>query len=258
MATIGLVLSGGGARGIAHLGVLQALHELGIEADVISGVSAGAIMGAFYASGFQPKEILGIVENHHFFGLTNVLWRKSGFLNMKKVGDVYRSYFLDDSFDLLKKKLYITATDILTAEQVCFSSGSLSNAIIASSSIPVVFEPVNHEGHLLVDGGLLNNFPIEPLAKQCDLIIGVHVNPIHKELKKIHMKDIVDRSFHLALSNSVRTKSGQCDVFIEPPELYRFGMFDLSKSTEIFQIGYDHAMRFRNELLNLKNSIRTQ
>lgn len=198
-------------------------------------------MGAFYAAGYTPLETLFIIKKHNFFGLTKILWRKSGILTMEKLSDVYKNYFPENTFEALHKKLFITATDILKAESVCFSSGNLSSPIIASSSIPVIFEPLKYEEHLLVDGGLLNNFPVEPLTGVCETIIGVHVNPIDTTIREIHIKNILDRSFHLALSNSVRSKMNNCSIFIEPPELHKFGMFDLKEADQLFQIGYEYT-----------------
>jgi NTE family protein len=157
----------------------------------------------------------------------------------------------DDSFEHLKKKLFVTATDVLKSESVVFSSGELSRPVIASASVPLVFEPVLYNGYTLLDGGILNNFPIEPLLPLCNKIIGVHVNPINKNLKEVHMKDIMDRSFHMALSSASRSKIAKCDIYLEPSDLYQFGMFDISKADQIFEIGYQYTLEREEKILSI-------
>jgi len=248
---IGIVLSGGGARGIAHLGILKALEEFGIKPSVISGTSAGAIAGAFYAGGYSLNEIKSIVENGDFFNISNVLIKKQGFFNMKGFEKMYHQYFPNNSFDDLQIPLHVAATDILKGESVYFSSGNLSQALMASSCIPVVFQPLQFNDSYYVDGGVLNNFPIEPLLNTCEIIIGSHVNSIKKEVNEIHMKDIIDRSFHLALSSSVKDKTNHCHLFIEPPNMSRYSIFDVKKSDEIFNYGYSYTLTLEKEILKL-------
>lgn len=248
---IGLVLSGGGARGIAHLGILKALEEFGIKPSIISGTSAGAIAGAFYAGGYPLQEIKTIVEKSDVFNFSNVLIKKQGLFNMKGFEKMYQSYFPNNSFSDLQIPLYVTATDILKGEMVYFSSGNLSQALMASSCIPVVFQPVHFNNTYYIDGGVLNNFPVEPLIDKCDIIIGSHVNSIKKEINEIHMKDIVDRSFHLAMSNSVRNKISACHLFIEPPDMSQFSIFDIKKSDELFEYGYKYALSLEKEIKQL-------
>lgn len=248
---IGIVLSGGGARGIAHLGILKALEEFGIKPSVISGTSAGAIAGAFYAGGYSLLEIKNIVEKGDIFNLSNVLIKKQGLFSMKGFEKMYQEYFPNNSFDDLQIPLYVTATDILKGECVYFSSGNLSQALMASSCIPAVFQPLHFNNIYFVDGGVLNNFPIEPLIDKCDVIIGSHVNSLRKEVTEIHMTDIIDRSFHLAMSNSVRNKIKNCNLFIEPPNMSRFSIFDVKKSDEIFEYGYSYALSLEKEIKQL-------
>lgn len=248
---IGVVLSGGGARGIAHLGVLQALEEFGITPSIISGTSAGAILGAFYAKGFSIEEVLKIIKNVHFFNFSNFLIEKPGFFSMKGFEKIYDQYFPSNSFSDLDIPLIVSATDILKGEIVYFSSGNLSKSLMASSCIPMVFQPVNYNGTSYVDGGILDNFPIEPLLNQCEIIIGIHVNSIKKEVNEIQLNKILDRSFHLALNNSVKTKIEKCNLFIEPPDMSQFGIFDLERAKEIFDYGYNYGLSIESEVKKL-------
>ncbi len=251
MKKIGIVLSGGGTRGIAHLGILKALEEFGVKPTVLSGTSAGAIAGAFYAKGFSITEILEIVKNGHFFSFSNILFEGKGLFSMKGFEKIYATYFPENSFSELNIPLHVAATDILNGEIVYYSSGKLSEPLLASSCIPVVFKPIEYEGKKLVDGGVMNNFPIEPLLNQCDKIIGIDVNSLQIEKDEIHIKNILDRSFHLAISRSLLSKAKQCDLFIQPLNMSRFGIFDMNKTQEIFNYGYEHGLSLEKQIKQL-------
>lgn len=249
--TVGIVLSGGGARGIGHLGVLKVLEECGIKPNVISGTSAGAIVGAFYSAGYSIEETIGIIEHHKFFSIAHMLFRKQGVFAMHAFENLFHRYFPKNTFEDLKIELYAAATDILKGETVYFHSGNLTKAIMASSCIPIVFQPLSYEGKLYVDGGVLNNFPIEPLIEKCNIIIGSHVNSIKKESQTVNMRDVLDRSFHLAMSNAVRHKSHVCNVFIEPPNMSQFSIFDTKRVRQIYEYSYHHALTFKEELMEI-------
>jgi NTE family protein len=253
MRSIGLVLSGGGARGIGHLGVLQALDEMSVKIERISGTSAGAIIGAFYAEGFKPNEILDIAKETTLFGFSNFLIGKAGFFDMKTLEGLFHKYMAHNTIEKLKIQLSIAATDIVKGEVRYFSKGNLSMALMASSCVPLVFQPVKFEDTYYLDGGILNNFPIEPLKGHCDKVIGVHVNALSKKIEQIHMKDMLDRSFHFALNKDVIEKSRLCDVFIEPQEMSRFGMFDMSNTQEVFDFVYKYTISKKQEILDACN-----
>jgi NTE family protein len=250
----GIVLSGGGARGIAHLGILKALEELGIKPAVISGTSSGAIAGAFYANGFGIDEILSIIKNGHFFNFSNLNIVKQGLFSMKGFDDIYKTYFKTNSFEDLKIPLYIAATDILKGEINYFSEGELSTALLASSCIPVLFHPIRYRGNYYVDGGILNNFPIEPLLNKCNKIIGINVNSINKEIHDIHMKNVLDRCFHLALNSANSKKFAMCNLYIEPPKMSQFGILDLDKIDLIYDYGYQYGLSLESKINELINS----
>lgn len=247
---IGVALSGGGARGIAHLGVLQALEELDLKPSVISGVSSGAIMGVFYCAGMKPKEILSIINEYNFFGFSRILWQRAG-LYKNKAEAINEKFLKGLTFEDLKTRLFVSATDVLKGKTIYFSSGGLYLPILASFSMPVLFKPVEMDGKVLLDGGLINNLPIEPLAAIADKVIGVHVNPINTNIKTVSLRGLIDRSCHLALRTNVRVKIHQCDVFIEPPQLMHYAIFETRATEEIFNVGYSYAMSIKNQLLQL-------
>ncbi len=113
MDKIGLVLSGGGARGLAHLGVLHALEEFGIEYSVISGCSAGAIIAAFYSEGYKSKEILEIARNRNFFGFSHLQFGKAGLFDMNAFIETYKTYISHNRIEQLKIPIFVDATDII-------------------------------------------------------------------------------------------------------------------------------------------------
>jgi NTE family protein len=160
--TIGLVLSGGGARGFAHIGVLRALEAHGIEVDVLAGTSMGALIAALYAHGYRADDIHTIASR--------VSWRdvidlslSAGLLKGEKLRALLHHY-LPETFEALAKPLAVTCTDLEAGEQWVYSEGQLVPILHASSALPGAFEPVEHEGRTLADGGILNNLPVDALA----------------------------------------------------------------------------------------------
>jgi NTE family protein len=255
MKKIGLVLSGGGVRGFAHLGLLKYLDELGIQIHAISGVSAGAIAGVLYAAGYKPDEIFGIMRKSKYFSYTGFSLRKEGLFPMEPMKKTLHQLIPEDSYEKLKIKFFATATDFSNDKAVTFSRGKLIDTVIASASVPVIFEPVRINDSVFFDGGLLNNLPVEPLKKICDAIIGCHVNKIDtspQKTTKLSKNSILEKCFHMAIEETVYKKGKECDVFIEPP-LSDFNMFDTAAADKIFKIGYDEAVKFKREFSVLQS-----
>ncbi|UII25847.1 patatin-like phospholipase family protein [Fulvivirga maritima] len=237
---VGLVLSGGGARGIAHLGVIKALEEAEINIDFISGSSAGAIVGAMYTYGYQVERILEIVKSIKTFKFLQPALSWTGILKM----DVIRKFLelhLKDDFEHLKKPLYIAATNVNTGKTEYFNKGPLLSAICASSCIPVLFDPVLHNNKLYIDGGILNNLPVEPLEGKCDIIIGSHCNPIDHDFDPKNAKLVMERALMLAITCNAYSRRSACDYFIEPKGLESYKVLDLSNIDAIYKIGYECA-----------------
>jgi len=238
----GLVLSGGGTRGFAHLGVLKALEEHNIKPDIIAGVSAGSIAGAFYADGKSPGEALELLANHKLLDyLELTIPKKTGLVGMKGFEKTLKEHLNAKTFEELKIPLIVFAVNMNTAEYVRFDKGDLITAVKASSSIPVVFPPVEIDGHQYLDGGIINNFPIEPLEDICKTIIGVNVNPIGPIEDLGNLRTIAERTFHLTLRSQAFSKEDRCDIYIEPEGLEKYSLLDVSKAREIYDIGYNKA-----------------
>ncbi|WMJ73745.1 patatin-like phospholipase family protein [Cytophagaceae bacterium ABcell3] len=242
MTRTGLGLSGGGARGVAHLGVIQALEEVGVKPTLISGVSSGAIIGTLYACGMSPKEIFDTLVKTNLFRYLRPAWSKFGFLNMERFINIYEKYLPCTDFSQLKTKLVISATDIVEGKTVFFSEGPILEPLLASTCMPVLFAPMQYKGQLLIDGGVLNNLPVEPLLGYCDFIVGSHCNPTNRDFQTMSMKSMVERTFHLAVKMNVIDRIKYCDLFIEPLDLINYGIFEISKAEEIYKIGYDYTI----------------
>jgi len=240
----GIVLSGGGARGFAHIGVLKALNEAGIFPDIISGVSAGAIVGAFYADGFTPDEILNTFNNNRLFKYFELVFPKKGLMRITGLLRIISEHMKSKTFETLKLPLIISATNLMEGKTEYFDKGDLQKAIIASASIPVIFTPLEIKSNIYVDGGVLCNLPVEPIRKICDIVIGVHVNPVGYQNTFKSLANIAERSFHLSIANSVYHHSKFCDFFIEPKQLSKYGIFEVSKAAVISEIGYHFTNEF--------------
>jgi NTE family protein len=235
---IGLVLSGGGARGFAHIGVIQALNESGIFPDVISGTSAGSIVGVLYADGYSPKEILKLTNSNSRLHFIRPVVSKDGLLQISGVVRILKESLRAKTFEELKIPLFVTATDLNNGRVDYFSSGELLKVIIASSSIPVLFKPVVIDNKYYVDGGVLDNLPIKPIEHKCHYTIGSFVNPTGYEENVTNLISIAERTFLLSMSKEVSEKSKKFDLFIAPIELRNFKILDSEKSKELFQVGY--------------------
>jgi len=252
MKKIGMALSGGGARGIAHLGALQALEENWKFPSSLSGTSAGAIAAAFYAAGNRPWDIMKIFKESNYFGLSHLLIGQEGVFDLEGLRELLETHIPFRRFEELPVPIFVAATDLTANRSFIFRSGPLIEPILASSCVPFIFQPVVLEGKEWVDGGILNNFPIEPLLQHCNIVIGSHVNRLNTGVPLVHGKmSVLDRCFHMAVAAPVYEKSSACTVFLDPPGLCSFGMFDVKKAESIFDIGYRHCMLHSKELQSL-------
>lgn len=235
----GVVLSGGGARGFAHLGVLKALNDAGIFPDVIAGTSAGALVGVLYADGYSPDHILSIMNSTSMLHYIRPTVPREGLLEISGIEKILRENLRAVNFEELKIPLFVTATDLNNGKIVYFSSGELLKPVIASASIPVLFKPVIIDKIHYVDGGVLDNLPVRPIEGECELIIGSFVNPVGYEKTVTSLVQIAERAFMLNMSKEVVEKAHKFDVFIAPHELRNYKILDPEKAIEVFDIGYN-------------------
>jgi NTE family protein len=235
---IGLALSGGGARGFAHLGVLQALNEAGIPPDVLSGSSAGALAGVLYCDGYSPEEALKIMKTSSRLNYMRPTYPRDGLLQISGIKKILESHLRAKTFEELKIPLFVTATDLNNGKPVYFSSGELLEPVIASASIPVLFKPVIINKKYYVDGGVMDNLPILPIENKCNFTIGSFVNPVGHEDTISGLVQIAERTFMLSMQREIVEKSRKFDLFIAPLELRNYGILSPEKAEDVFKIGY--------------------
>lgn len=239
---IGIALSGGGIRGVAHLGVLKALNEAGVYPDYVSGTSAGAIAGTLYCYGYTPDEIFELILKTKFFKFLRPAVSWKGLLTMEVIEPLYGQYIQTNNFAELKIPLFICATNLSKGHTEYFSEGEIIKPLMASSCIPGVFDPITIGNDLYVDGGVLNNMPIDPLEELCDVVIGVNCNHLPEVHDVPNMRKMIERSVILAMNCNVYSRKPRCNYFIEPPGLADIGVFDIKKAKEIFDAGYHKAL----------------
>ncbi|MEM6523754.1 MAG: patatin-like phospholipase family protein [Bacteroidota bacterium] len=241
---LGVVLSGGGIRGVAHLGLLKALEEEDIRIHAMAGTSAGSIIALFYSSGFTTERILEIIQDIRTLRLARPALSLTGVLNMTSVKQYISEFIKQDDFKELKIPLFVAATDLARGETVYFSEGSVIDAVCASSCIPVLFDPLVLNGRLYIDGGILNNLPAEAIRSKCDLLLGCHSNPIDPNFSAKNAKDVMERALMLSITRNAHLSKDICDYILEPEGLERYKVMDLSKAKDIYQIGYQEGKKF--------------
>ncbi|HET8829051.1 MAG TPA: patatin-like phospholipase family protein [Pelobium sp.] len=252
---VGIVLSGGGIRGIAHLGVLKALKDKKVTIDAISGTSAGAIVGALYANDVDPYEALSVFNDTRLIRYLRPAFRAPALLNLETAFALIKNYIPHDNFENLKIPLTITATNFNEGKLVYFSEGELIRKVLASSCIPGIFIPIMIDGKLYIDGGVMNNFPVEPLQNNCDIIIGSSCNHLPPITKLRNIKHAVERAALLSLNHTLEQKCAFIDVLIEPKGLGETSIFDVKKAEEIFWVAYEETL---NKVANIKEIIATK
>jgi NTE family protein len=243
--SIGLVLSGGGVRGMAHIGLIKAMQEFGIDVKCVSGSSVGALVGALYANGNSIDDMLNFFKTTPLFNYQFLTIAKAGFMDTDKYIRFFKAYFPEDNFESLEKELHIVATNIQDGDEEFFSTGELIRPLLASAALPPVFSPVEFNGQLYADGGIMNNFPSEPLQEKCDYIIGSNVSIVSK-LEKKDLKNsyqLTGRVTGLMIYASAKRKLKYCDILFECASLEHIGMLDRKGIEKAYTIGYDHACR---------------
>lgn len=240
---IGIALGGGGARGFVHLGVLKALEEQGITPDIISGVSAGAIVGSFIAAGMSPEEIMKVMKENKFTDYAKVNMPTTGLLNLDNLKENLAEYLRATSFSDLELPFYAAVSNLNSGEIEYLHQGELIPVIQASSSIPVLFSPVEIDGANYVDGGLLDNLPITPLKEKCDTIIGVNIMPIQEKSEVENLIEVAIRTFELSVSGNKKEFEANCDLYIEPEGVGEYDILDPGHADELFELGYDYAKK---------------
>lgn len=238
---IGIALGGGGARGFAHLGVLKALKEKGISPDVIAGTSAGSLVGVFIAAGKSPDEAMDLMKEHNIIDYAKVVMPINGLLSLENLEEILKEKITASSFEDLEIPFFATVSGLKSGKIQYIDSGELIPVIKASSSIPVLFSPVEIDGEEYVDGGLMDNLPIRPLKECCEKIIAVSISPIQEVKDVDNLVKVAARIFQISVNKGLNEIKESVDLFIEPKGLEKFDILDTSHADELFKMGYEHV-----------------
>lgn len=245
---LGYALSGGGAKGFAHLGALQVLEKCGLKPDLISGTSAGALAGVFYADGYHPDEIAELFRKREFKEFVEFTIPTTGLLKSTGLHNFLRKNLRARRFEELQIPFCAVATDWDRATTVIFSNGDdLVDAVVASCSVPVVFFPQTIHDVQYVDGGLLKNFPVSVIRKQCKYVIGVNVSLMMPPAGRNNIKTMLERTFNLMANANTLFDKTYCDILIEPRGIEKYPIFDLRNLETIMEAGYHYAVMKMSE-----------
>ncbi|MBN2414490.1 patatin-like phospholipase family protein [bacterium] len=256
MKRIGLALGGGGARGLCHIEFIKVLDELHLKPSIISGTSIGSIIGAFYAAGFSGDEMTALIDTISLRELTRLLdfsiLSPSGLVKGDRVIEFLEENLPAKRFEDLEIPLKIVATDFWNREEVVFESGELIPAIRASISIPGIFEPVNQNGVVMVDGGAVNPVPMSVIHDLCDFLIAVDVSGTNAPPKrnKIPSMFTAVMTFFQIMETSINREQRAIfnpDIYLRP-RLENVQVLDFHRDDEILASVSDDVVHFRKEL----------
>lgn len=253
---IGLVLGGGGARGLCHIEFLKVLDELQIKPSVISGTSMGAIIGTMYAAGMSGNdidELLHEINFRHLFKMLDFsILSRSSLIKGKGIIEFLKKKIPAQNFEDLQIPLKIIATDFWRRQDIVFDHGDLFSAIHASIAIPALFEPVVVADRVLIDGGISNNLPIDTIRQHCDLMIAIDVSgkktiPIEPKLPT-WFENIMD-TFVILQSSIVEYQMKICkpEIYLKP-KLKDINILDFEKTDKILKSVKADAKRFKEDL----------
>jgi NTE family protein len=284
---VGLVLSGGGAKGLAHIGVLKVIDSLGIKVDYIAGTSMGAIVGGLYASGYNANQLETIFSNIDVDALLqDYTPREAKSFYEKRNDEIYALILPFNKFKLglpsgLSKGLYnfnlislltkhvsnvrdfnqlpipflCIATDAETGEKVVLEKGILAQNMIASGALPTLYNPVEINGRLLIDGGVVDNYPIEELlAKGVDVVIGVDVQDGLKSREELKgVTSLLSQINNFSMIEKMAQKQKATNIYIKP-DIKGFSVVDFERGEAIIFKGKQKALEFVPVLLPYVNS----
>ena len=271
MIKIGLALGGGGAKGFAHIPILEVFDELGIKPYCITGTSIGANLGALYASGHTAKDIaemfhkLIVPPNAKLKDLIHkkdvlkifelldphISLKPQGLLKGEKLLEFLYSQMKVSTFEELGISLKVVATDFWRREQVVFGSGDLMPALRASMALPYIFTPVEQDDRVLVDGGLVNNVPHDLLDRECDVRIAVDImgTDTTPPTKTPSFRDAVFHTYQVMMNAMAEEKRANhpVDIYVRPP-LVDVEILDFHKPWEIYEQGLAAKDDFKYQL----------
>ncbi len=251
--TLGLALGSGGSRGVAHIGFLRGLEEVGVKPDFITGTSMGAVVGAGYAAGLTVEEMKEAVFSLRLLDLITFTGRRGGVSGTKKIRELLIKYIGDITFDDLKIPFRCYAVDMISQKLIEFSKGSVVDAVVASASIPVVFHPYEKDGMRLIDGGVLERVPVSQVKKMgADIVVGVDVLG-HRDASEDSpnvLKILIETIDIMDNYRTERRKDDFKDIidFWLEPELGSMSQYDLKQIEFAYEKGYELGKNNANDI----------
>ena len=249
---IALVLGGGAARGFAHIGVIRTLEQEKIPIDMIVGTSVGSLIGAIYASDMNSFELewtaFALEKDSIFdYGIMNA-FTGMGLANGDKLEEFVRTKIATSNIEDLKLPFVAVATDLNRGTRVVLDRGSVAKAVHASSAVPGVFNPVEHQGRLLVDGGVMDNIPIAVAReKGADIVIAVDISENLANFNITNLVDVMLQAVNIMFNENVRYKKKEADVLITP-HVGSVAMLDFTQKKRCMQAGIEATQKAMPEI----------
>ena len=240
---IGLALGGGAVLGAAHIGVLKAIEELNIRIDYLAGTSIGAFVAAFFGFGKNWEEIREIALELKWIDISGLSLSQYGLLSNEKLGELITRHLGDKKIEDASIPLAMIATDISNGKKVVLNDGAVADAAMASTSIPGIFQPVEINKKMLVDGGIVENVPIHTVREMgADYIIGVDLNAKHSYDKPENIIDVMVNSFHFTLQASAKLQTEDAELLLQP-DLSSFNRSNMGQVEDLIQKGYNDSIK---------------
>jgi len=239
---VGLALSGGATLGAAHVGVLRALHEAGMPIERLSGTSIGAVAGSLYAFDTPIDEIERVALEMSWLSISSFSPSRMGLLANRKLGGILAEHIGDPDFSEAKIPFAVVATDISKGEKVILSSGKVLPAVMASACVPGIFQPVELDGRLLVDGGLVENLPITAVLELgARSVIGVDLNLRREYQQPDDMVDVILNATDIAINSTTRIQARERIDLLIAPALSSYSRFRSGRGERLVEEGYRAA-----------------
>ena len=252
---VGLALGGGGAKGVAHIGVLKALEDAKVRPDFIAGTSVGAMVAAMYAFNVSIDTITNIARDLTLSQITTFKLNKTGFFTADPLKEILVEYLGEANIEDASIPLAIVATDLKKGEEVIFTHGPLADAVCASASIPGVYIPMKMGERTLVDGGIVQSVPVGAVKDMgAGVIIASQLGGVGVYEEPKNVLDVMRNAFDIALSRRTREEVKEADLVIAM-DLRDFSIADnTERYDELFTIGYDTATKELNKMAWYRNS----
>ena len=241
---VGLALGGGGAKGVAHIGVLRAIENASVKPDYVAGTSVGAMVAAMYAFNISIDTITNIARDLTLAQITTFKLSKTGFFSADPLREILIEHLGEVNIEDASIPLAIVAADLKTGEEVIFTEGPVADAVCASASIPGVYIPMNLDGRTLVDGGIVQTVPVRAVKDMgAGVIIASQLGGVGAYEEPKNVLDVMRNAFNIALSRRTKEEVKQADLLIAM-DLKDFSIADnTERYDELFTIGYDTATK---------------